>query len=90
MAERTRTREVDGFCFFNEEKAIKYLKGKVTVRVTKDKAGKSISLQFYNVMIEIPVEPVEDMLDVVEPAQEIEGVEITHVTYEPWQLGREQ
>lgn len=66
MAERTRIREIDGIVFINDDDKMSYLEGKVVVRATKDSRGKSLSMQFGNIMIEIPVEPVEDMIDIVE------------------------
>lgn len=34
----------------------------VTVRMTRDKRGSSLSLNAYNVMIQIPLEQVEDII----------------------------
>lgn len=39
---------------------------KVTVRMTSDKRGKSLSFQAANVMIEIPLEGIEDIIKVTE------------------------
>ena len=36
----------------------------VTVRMTSDKIGQSLSLQAFNVMIEIPLEQVRDIIRV--------------------------
>lgn len=38
----------------------------VTVRMTSDKRGQSLSLQAYNVLIEIPLESVKDIIKVTE------------------------
>ena len=38
----------------------------VTVRMTSDKKGQSLSLQAYNVMIQIPLESVRDIIKVSE------------------------
>ena len=38
----------------------------VTVRMTSDKIGQSLSLQAFNVMIEIPLEQVRDIIRVSE------------------------
>ncbi len=38
----------------------------VTVRMTSDKKGQSLSLQAYNVMIQIPLESVRDIIRVSE------------------------
>ena len=40
--------------------------GQVTVRMTSDKIGQSLSLQCANIMIEIPLEPVSDIIRVPE------------------------
>lgn len=40
--------------------------GQVTVRMTSDKRGQSLSLQCANIMIEIPLEPVNDIIRVPE------------------------
>lgn len=39
---------------------------KVTVRMTSDARGQSLSLQAFNVMIEIPLEPIKDIIKVTE------------------------
>lgn len=39
---------------------------KVTVRMTSDKKGKSLSLQAYNILIEIPLESVADIITLAE------------------------
>lgn len=39
---------------------------KVTVRMTSDKNGKSLSLQAYNILIEIPLESVADIITLAE------------------------
>ena len=38
----------------------------ITVRMTSDKRGKSLSLQGLNVMVQIPLEGVEDVIKAVE------------------------
>ena len=38
----------------------------VTVRMTSDKIGQSLSLCAYNVMIEIPLEPIADIIRVAD------------------------
>jgi len=38
----------------------------VTVRMTSDKIGQSLSLSAYNIMIEIPLEKVKDIVQVTE------------------------
>ena len=60
----TRTRDVTGIIFDIDD--MKARKCMVTVRVTSDKDfGKSLSLNAYNIMIEIPLEPVSDYIEVV-------------------------
>ena len=41
-------------------------KCKVTVRMTSDKIGQSLSLSAYNIMISIPLEQVRDIIKVSE------------------------
>lgn len=41
-------------------------KAKVTVRMTSDKRGQTLSLSFANIMILIPLEPVADIIKVAE------------------------
>lgn len=38
--------------------------GDVTIRMTSDRIGQSLSLQCANIMIEIPLEPVADIIKV--------------------------
>lgn len=48
---------------------MKPMPGVVTLRVTSDKIGKSLSLQCANVMIQIPLEPVEDTIQLIEEVE---------------------
>lgn len=41
----------------------------VYVRMTKDKRGASLSLQAYNIMVMIPLEPVADIIKVAEKGE---------------------
>lgn len=59
---RTRTRDLDGMIFVKDKCA----PAVVTLRATRDNLGQTISLavEDMNLMILIPVEPVEDILEV--------------------------
>ena len=62
--EKTSIREVDGIIFdMRPDGTMKYRMHKIVFRITKDETGKSISLcdELRGIMIEIPLEPVEDM-----------------------------
>ena len=62
--ERTRLREVDGLIFdMRSDGTLKRRMHKIVFGITKDEIGKSISLcdELRGIMIEIPLEPVEDM-----------------------------
>ena len=64
MAERTQLREVDGMTFdMRSDGSMKMRHHKIVFRITKDEIGKSISLcdELRGIMLEIPLEPVEDM-----------------------------
>lgn len=58
----TKTRTVNGIVFLQ----YKGMTAPITVRATKDKLGQSISLAVDEVglMIQIPVEPVKDIIEV--------------------------
>lgn len=62
-----REKDIDGL-IFDASKAISILpkKCKVCVRMTSDERGQSLSLQAYNIMIQIPLEAVADIIKVVE------------------------
>lgn len=59
----TRLKDVDGLVFANG----KIRSATVTVRVTKDSRGESISLsdEHRGIMLFIPVEKVKDMIEVI-------------------------
>lgn len=62
---RTQEREVDGITFdMRPDGTLKQRFHKIVFRITKDEAGKSISLcdEVRGIMMEIPLEPVEDLL----------------------------
>lgn len=64
MSERTQLREVDGFIFdLRTDGTMRMRQHKIVFRITKDEMGKSISLcdEMRGIMIEIPLEPVEDL-----------------------------
>ena len=61
----TKKREVDGIIFdMRSDGTMKMRKHKIIFRITKDEIGKSISLcdELRGIMIEIPLEPVEDLI----------------------------
>ena len=61
---RTTMREVDGITWdLRADGTVKRRMHKIVFRITKDEIGKSISLcdEMRGIMIEIPLEPVEDL-----------------------------
>ena len=67
MNNRTRTRTINGVIFNGKQLA----EAPVTLRATSDELGKSISLSVDGlVMLQIPLEPVSDILDIVEVRHE--------------------
>lgn len=63
--ERTAVRKVDGITFdMRPDATQRYRFHKLVFRITKDEKGKSISLcdELRGIMLEIPLEPVEDLL----------------------------
>ena len=63
--ERTKIRDVNGITFdMRADGSLRCRKKKITVRITKDEIGKTISLcdEMRGIMIEIPLEPIEDLL----------------------------
>ena len=57
-------------CIFDGSKPIPLPKMcEVTVRMTSDKIGQSLSLQAFNVMIQIPLESVRDIIRVTEKGE---------------------
>ena len=63
--QRTQLREVDGLTTdMRPDGSMRQRKKKIVFRITKDEIGKSISLcdELRGIMLEIPLEPVEDLL----------------------------
>ena len=61
---RTQLREVDGLTTdMRPDGSMRQRKKKIVFRITKDEIGKSISLcdELRGIMLEIPLEPVEDL-----------------------------
>ena len=61
---RTQLREVDGITTdMRPDGSMRQRKKKIAFRITKDEIGKSISLcdELRGIMLEIPLEPVEDL-----------------------------
>ena len=62
--QRTQLREVDGLTTdMRPDGSMRQRKKKIVFRITKDEIGKSISLcdELRGIMLEIPLEPVEDL-----------------------------
>ena len=65
-----RIKEVTGLIFdVNEMKPKKCM---VTVQITSDNIGKSLSLAAYNILIKIPLESVSDIIKVADKRKESE------------------
>lgn len=62
----TKAKTVNGMIFVQEKKGVRMIKGRITVRATRNEFGQSISLtdEANGVMFEIPVEPVSDFIEV--------------------------
>ena len=58
----TVVKDVEGIVFHTPVEV--YHPALITVRYTQDKLGKSLSLAFKNVMIEIPAEQIEDIIKI--------------------------
>ena len=56
-----REKTIEG-CIFDAKGLPLPRKCNVTVRMTSDRLGQSLSLQAFNVMIEIPLESVKDII----------------------------
>ena len=62
--QRTQLREVEGLTTdMRPDGSMRQRKKKIVFRITKDEIGKSISLcdELRGIMLEIPLEPVEDL-----------------------------
>ena len=64
----TKSKEVDGLAFVETKKGFRTHSVKLVLRVTKDKYGQSLSLadERNGLMLEIPLEPVSDLIEVKE------------------------
>ena len=66
-----REKQVEGMvAIWNARRIPTFRKMPVTVRMTNDKVGKSLSLQAWNVMIEIPLEQVTEIITLTERSGE--------------------
>ena len=62
-----REKDVEGIvCYIFNNDRPKITRSTVTVRMTSDKIGQSLSLSAYNIMISIPLEQVRDIIQVSE------------------------
>ena len=62
-----REKQVEGMVtIWNARRITTVQKMPVTVRMTNDKVGKSLSLQARNLMIEIPLEQVQEIITLAE------------------------
>ncbi|MBQ9021645.1 MAG: hypothetical protein IJ113_06485 [Eggerthellaceae bacterium] len=64
----TKTKDVQGLMFVGKDGEMKAAPVVVTVRVTKDATGATMSLAAEDIgmMLSVPLEPLADMLKVVE------------------------
>ena len=66
-----REKQVEGMvAIWNARRVRTLRKIPVTVRMTSDKIGKSLSMQAGNVMIEIPLEQVKEIITLAERSEE--------------------
>lgn len=62
-----REKDIDGYICDITKKGLDMVKPcKVTVRMTSDEKGQSLSLSAFNIQIGIPLEAVRDIVKVVE------------------------
>ena len=66
MSRDYREKTIKGCIFDDHKPTLVPQRCDVTVRMTSDKLGQSLSLQAYNVMIEIPIEKVSGIIKVVD------------------------
>ena len=59
-----------------DAKTMKHNSCPVTVRMTNDKRGKSLSLSAFNILIAIPLESVQEIIKLTEPLKDYTGREI--------------
>ena len=65
IKKRTEVVDVEGFTFdIKTDTPARMRKKKITVRITKDEKGKTLSLadELRGIMLLIPMEPIEDLL----------------------------
>lgn len=71
MKKDYREKQVEGMvAIWNARRIPMFREMPVTVRMTSDKVGKSLSLQAGNVMIEIPLEQVTEIITLTERSGE--------------------
>ena len=61
-----REKDIKGCIIDGSKPMIMPRKCDVTIRMTSDARGQSLSLQAFNIMIEIPLESVRDIIKVTE------------------------
>lgn len=68
MKKDYREKDVKGILFIQDEHSLfgAYRPCKVTVRMTSDDIGQSLSLQTADTMIQIPLEAVKDIIKIAE------------------------
>lgn len=64
MSRDYREKTITGYIFDLSKPILIPKKCNVGVRMTSDKIGQSLSLQAYNIMIEIPLESVKDIIQI--------------------------
>ncbi len=71
MKKDYREKQVEGMvAIWNARRISTFRKMPVTVRMTNDKVGKSLSFQAGNVLIEIPLEQVQEIITLTERSGE--------------------
>lgn len=64
MSKDYREKDVKGI--IADGKSMKFTPCEVTVRMTSDRIGQSLSLSAFNIMISIPLESVQDIIRISE------------------------
>ena len=62
-----REKTVEGIIFGGH--GFSFKKCNVTVRMTSDQKGQSLSMQAFNILVEVPLEPLKDIIKVAEKEQ---------------------
>ena len=70
MKRNYREKTIKGCIFDGSKVLMKPKMCDVTVRMTSDHLGQSLSLQAFNVMIEIPLEAVKDIIKVSDKGEQ--------------------